>query len=148
MHNFKVPENKAETADDRVTTECRIFSDKVGVPLNAANIEVAHRVGQRSSTGSRSTRNRQILRPREEGRGSQEPTQSQEESVCCWRRSDLRKLPSVHESDGTFGNPGSVETQREDSGQSQERTDCETEHSHEAFKRAMSSNEMSADEDN
>ena len=59
------------------------------------------------------------------------PTQSQKERVfCCWRSTDLRKLPSVQESDGTFGNPGSVEFQQEDSGQSQEWTNCEAEHSH------------------
>ena len=73
----KVPEDKAESADDCVSKVCSIFSDKVGVPVNAADIEVAHRVGQRSSTGTASgTHNRQILRPQEEGRGSQEPTQS------------------------------------------------------------------------
>ena len=50
---YKVPEDKAESADDCVSKVCGIFSDKVGVPVNAADIEVAHRVGQRSSTGSR-----------------------------------------------------------------------------------------------
>ena len=50
---YKVSEDKAESADDCISKVCSIFSDKVGVPVNAADIEVAHRVGQRSSTGSR-----------------------------------------------------------------------------------------------
>ena len=36
-----------QSADDCVSKVCGIFSDKVGVPVNAADIEVAHRVGQR-----------------------------------------------------------------------------------------------------
>ena len=39
---YKVPEDKAESADDCVSKVRSIFSDKVGVPVNAADIEVAH----------------------------------------------------------------------------------------------------------
>ena len=49
---FKVPEEK-ETAADCTAKVCAIFSDKVGIPITASDIEVAHRTGQRSSTRAR-----------------------------------------------------------------------------------------------
>ena len=49
---FKVPE-KEETAADCTAKVCAIFSDKVGIPITASDIEVAHRTGQRSSTRAR-----------------------------------------------------------------------------------------------
>ena len=48
---FKVPEK--ETAADCTAKVCAIFSDKVGIPITASDIEVAHRTGQRSSTRAR-----------------------------------------------------------------------------------------------
>ena len=49
---FKVPE-KEETAADCTSNVCAIFSDEVGIPITASDIEVAHRTGQRSSTRAR-----------------------------------------------------------------------------------------------
>ena len=49
---FKVPE-KEETAADCTSNVCAIFSDEVGIPITASNIEVAHRTGQRSSARAR-----------------------------------------------------------------------------------------------
>ena len=48
---FKEPEK--ETAADCTEKVCAIFSDKVGIPFTASDIEVAHRTGQRSSTRAR-----------------------------------------------------------------------------------------------
>ena len=48
---FKMPEK--ETAADCIAKVCAIFSDKVGIPITASDIEVAHRTGQRSSTRAR-----------------------------------------------------------------------------------------------
>ena len=48
---FKVPE-KEETAAD-CTAVCAIFSDMVDIPITASDIEVAHRTGQRSSARAR-----------------------------------------------------------------------------------------------
>ena len=48
---FKVPEK--ETTADCTAKVCAIFSDKVGIPITASDIEVAHRTGQRSSTRAR-----------------------------------------------------------------------------------------------
>ena len=48
---FKVPEK--ETAADCTEKVCAIFSDKVGIPITASDIEVAHRTGQRSGTRAR-----------------------------------------------------------------------------------------------
>ena len=50
---FKVPEKEKETAADCTAKVCAIFSDKVGIPITASDIEVAHRTGQRSSTRAR-----------------------------------------------------------------------------------------------
>ena len=50
---FKVPEKEKETAVDCTAKVCAIFSDKVGIPITASDIEVAHRTGQRSSTRAR-----------------------------------------------------------------------------------------------
>ena len=50
---FKVPEKEKETAVDCTAKVCTIFSDKVGIPITASDIEVAHRTGQRSSTRAR-----------------------------------------------------------------------------------------------
>ena len=47
---FKVPEKEKETAADCTAKVCAIFSDKVGIPITASDIEVAHRTGQRSSS--------------------------------------------------------------------------------------------------
>ena len=49
---FKAPE-KEETAADCTAKVCAIFSDKVGIPITASDIEVAHRTGQRSSARAR-----------------------------------------------------------------------------------------------
>ena len=43
---FKVPEKEKETAADCTAKVCAIFSDKVGIPITASDIEVAHRTGQ------------------------------------------------------------------------------------------------------
>ena len=50
---FKVPEKEKETAVDCTAKVCAIFSDKVSIPITASDIEVAHRTGQRSSTRKR-----------------------------------------------------------------------------------------------
>ena len=50
---FKVPEKEKETAADCTAKVCAILSDKVGIPITASDIEVAHRTGQRSSTRAR-----------------------------------------------------------------------------------------------
>ena len=50
---FKVPEKEKETAADCTAKVCAIFSDKVGIPITASDIEVAHRTGQRNSTRAR-----------------------------------------------------------------------------------------------
>ena len=50
---FKVPEKEKETAADCTAKVCAIISDKVGIPITASDIEVAHRTGQRSSTRAR-----------------------------------------------------------------------------------------------
>ena len=50
---FKVPEKEKETAADCTAKVCAIFSDKVGIPITASDIEVAHRTGQRCSTRAR-----------------------------------------------------------------------------------------------
>ena len=50
---FKVPEKEKETAADCTAKVCAIYSDKVGIPITASDIEVAHRTGQRSSTRAR-----------------------------------------------------------------------------------------------
>ena len=50
---FKVPEKEKETAADCTAKVCAIFSDKVGIPITASDIEVAHRTWQRSSTRAR-----------------------------------------------------------------------------------------------
>ena len=50
---FKVPEKEKETAADCTAKVCAIFSDKVGIPITASDIQVAHRTGQRSSTRAR-----------------------------------------------------------------------------------------------
>ena len=50
---FKVPEKEKETAADCTAKVCAIFSDKAGIPITASDIEVAHRTGQRSSTRTR-----------------------------------------------------------------------------------------------
>lgn len=50
---FRVPEREGETADDCTSKVCAIFSDKVGVPTKASEIEVAHRAGQRGGTRAR-----------------------------------------------------------------------------------------------
>lgn len=50
---FKVPEQPEESATDCIKKVCAIFSDSVGVPTKPCNIEVAHRVGRRSSSKPR-----------------------------------------------------------------------------------------------
>ena len=50
---FKVPEKEKETAANCTAKVCAIFSDKVGIPITASDIKVAHRTGQRSSTRAR-----------------------------------------------------------------------------------------------
>ena len=50
---FKVPEDEMETAADCASKVCAIFSDKLGIPTKASDIEVAHRTGQRSNTRPR-----------------------------------------------------------------------------------------------
>ena len=54
---FKVPEKEKETAANctvKVCAKvCAIFSDEVGIPITASDIEVAHRTGQCSSTRAR-----------------------------------------------------------------------------------------------
>ena len=50
---FKVPEDEVETAADCASKVCAIFSDKLGIPTKASDIEVAHRTGQRSNTRPR-----------------------------------------------------------------------------------------------
>ena len=42
---FKVPEKEKETAADCTAKVCAIFSDKVGIPITASDIQVAHRTG-------------------------------------------------------------------------------------------------------
>ena len=48
-----MPEKEKETAADCTAKVCAIFSYKVGIPITASDIEVAHRTGQRCSTGAR-----------------------------------------------------------------------------------------------
>ena len=48
-----MPEDEKEIAADRTGKVCAIFSDKIGIPTKASDIEVAHRTGKRSSTGPR-----------------------------------------------------------------------------------------------
>ena len=48
-----MPEKEKETAADCTAKVCAIFSDKAGIPITASDIEVAHRTGQRSSTRAR-----------------------------------------------------------------------------------------------
>ena len=50
---FKVPEKEKETAADCTAKVCAIFSDKVGILITASDIEVAHRTGQHHSTRAR-----------------------------------------------------------------------------------------------
>ena len=50
---FRVLEKEKETAADCTAKVCATFSDKVGIPITASDIEVAHRTGQRSSTRAR-----------------------------------------------------------------------------------------------
>ena len=50
---FKVPEKEKETAANCTVKVCAIFSDKVGIPITTSDIEVAHRTGQRRSTRAR-----------------------------------------------------------------------------------------------
>ena len=50
---FKVPEDERETAADFASKVCAIFSDKLGIPTKASDIEVAHRTGKRRSTRPR-----------------------------------------------------------------------------------------------
>ena len=53
LHLFKVPEDDKEIAVDRTWKVCAIFSDKIGIPTKASDIEVAHWTGKRSSTRPR-----------------------------------------------------------------------------------------------
>ena len=50
---YWVPERKRETADNCTSKVCTIFSDKVGVPTKASEIEVVHRAGQRGRIRAR-----------------------------------------------------------------------------------------------
>ena len=50
---FKVPDKEKETAADCTAKVCAIYSDMVGIPITANDIEVAHRTGKRSSTRAR-----------------------------------------------------------------------------------------------
>ena len=50
---YRVPEAEREQPDDCVKKLCHIFSHEVGVTTTPADIEVAHRVGQRSSQKAR-----------------------------------------------------------------------------------------------
>ena len=147
---YKVPEDKAESADDCVSKVCSIFSDKVGVPVNAADIEVAHRVGQRSSTGSRPIIDRFFDRKKRD-------------EVLRNRRNLKRKVFVVGE-DLTYANYQVSKKAMEHSAtlavwSSNGRILAKVKNGRivrlnihkdldEVFKRAMYSNAMSADEDN
>ena len=140
---YKVPEDKAESADDCISKVCSIFSDKVGVPVNAADIEVAHRVGQRSSSGSRPIIVRFFDRKKRD--------------EVLRNRCNLKRKVFVVGEDLTYANYQVSKKAMEHSAtlavwSSNRRilavrlnihTDLD-----EAFKRAMYSNAMSADEDN
>ena len=46
---YRVPEAAGETAEDCSRKVCAVFTDKVGITTRPADIEVAHRTGQKSS---------------------------------------------------------------------------------------------------
>lgn len=50
---YRVPEAEKEQPEDCVKKLCHIFSQEVGVTITPVDIEVAHRVGQRSSQKAR-----------------------------------------------------------------------------------------------
>ena len=50
---YRVPEAEGETSDDCIKKVCRIFSGDVGVSCTPADVEVAHRAGQRSRDKAR-----------------------------------------------------------------------------------------------
>ena len=91
---FKVPEKEKETAADCTAKVCAIFSDKVGIPITASDIEVAHRTGQRSSTRVRPIFVRFFDRKKRNS-VPHKPTQPQEQRYCHQGRLDVRQLSSV-----------------------------------------------------
>lgn len=50
---FRVPEQQNESADDCVKKVVQIFTDSVGVKTTQGDVEVAHRMGQRSGAQAR-----------------------------------------------------------------------------------------------
>ena len=107
---FKVPEKEKETAADCTAKVCAIFSDKVGIPITASDIEVAHRTGQRSSTRARPILVRFFDRKKRD-------------SVIISRR-NLKNKGIVIGEDLTFCYDVGVEFKWESSCQGEERSHC------------------------
>ena len=84
LQAYKVPKDKAETADD-----CIEGMQNLQWQSQRPSQHCWHRGGSQGGTAEQhreQTHTRQILWPQEEGQGSQQSARSQKESICCYRR--------------------------------------------------------------